>query len=120
MKEKVLVGMSGGVDSAVSAYLLKSAGYDVSGVNCRFFKGSDIFCEENLSDVKDAESTAEKMGIPFYVYDFCDEFRKEVIGNFISVYDKGATPNPCIVCNKHLKFGAMLKRAEEIKRKISE
>lgn len=113
MKEKVLVGMSGGVDSAVSAYLLKSEGYDVSGVNCLFFKGSDIFAEDNLTDVRDAKSTAEKMGIPFYVYDFCDEFRKEVIENFICVYDKGATPNPCIVCNKHLKFGAMLKKAEE-------
>ena len=113
MKEKVLVGMSGGVDSAVSAFLLKSEGYDVSGVNCRFFKGSDIFAEDNLTDVRDAESTAKKMGIPFYVYDFCDEFRKEVIENFISVYDKGATPNPCIVCNKNLKFGAMLKKAEE-------
>ncbi len=113
MKEKVLVGMSGGVDSAVSAYLLKSAGYDVSGVNCRFFKGADVFSEDNDTDVRDAQSTAEKMGIPFYVYDFCDEFRKEVIENFISVYDKGATPNPCIVCNKHLKFGAMLERAEE-------
>lgn len=111
MKEKVLVGMSGGVDSAVSAYLLKSAGYEVSGVNCRFFRGSDIFAEDNPTDVRDAESTARKMDIPFFVYDFCDEFRKEVIENFISVYDSGATPNPCIVCNKHLKFGAMLDRA---------
>ncbi len=113
MAEKVLVGMSGGVDSAVSAYLLKQAGFDTAGVNCRFFKGEDVFCPENLSDVEDAKNTAEKMGIPFYVFEFYDEFKKYVIQNFIDTYEKGATPNPCIVCNKNLKFGTMLKKARE-------
>lgn len=114
MKEKVLVGMSGGVDSAVSAHLLKADDYDVAGVNCRFFKAEDVFTKENLSDIEDARKTAEKMGIPFYVFAFYDEFKKHVIEDFIFAYENGATPNPCIVCNKHLKFDAMLKKAQQM------
>lgn len=113
MPEKILVGMSGGVDSAVSAYLLKEKGYDVSGVNCRFFRNEDVFSQKDSTDTADAQGTAEKLGIPFYVFEFYDEFKKHVIDNFISQYEKGATPNPCIVCNKHLKFDAMLQKAEE-------
>ncbi|MBQ8504589.1 MAG: tRNA 2-thiouridine(34) synthase MnmA [Clostridia bacterium] len=113
MAEKVLVGMSGGVDSAVSAYLLKQAGYETAGVNCRFFRFEDVFCNKTDTDVDDARKTAEKMEIPFYVFEFFDEFRENVIDNFISTYEKGATPNPCVVCNKHLKFGAMLRKAEQ-------
>lgn len=114
MAEKILVGMSGGVDSAVSAYLLKEQGYAPEGVNCRFFKGSDVFCEDKITDTEDAKSTAEKMGIPFHIFEFYGEFKKYVIDNFIETYENGGTPNPCIVCNKHLKFDAMMKKGEEL------
>ncbi len=114
MAERILVGMSGGVDSAVSAYLLKEQGYAPEGVNCRFFKGSDVFCEDKNTDTEDARRTAEKMGIPFHVFEFYDEFTKYVIENFIETYENGGTPNPCIVCNKHLKFDAMMKKGEDL------
>ncbi len=114
MAERILVGMSGGVDSAVSAYLLKQQGYAPEGVNCRFFKGSDVFCADKSTDTEDARSTAEKMGIPFHIFEFYGEFKKYVIENFIETYEKGGTPNPCIVCNKHLKFDAMMKKGEDL------
>ncbi len=110
MAEKVMVGMSGGVDSAISALLLKKNGYDVTGVNCRFFCRSE---ENALTDTEDARAVAEKVGIPFQVIDFTEEFKNTVIDNFISVYESGATPNPCIVCNRHLKFGSLMKEAEK-------
>ncbi len=106
MQKKVLVGMSGGVDSTLSVHILKDQGYDISGVNC-------LFCHDKstLLDVSDAEKAAEKAGIPFHIFDLRKEFSENVIGNFISTYENGGTPNPCIVCNKHLKFGSMLDKA---------
>lgn len=109
MAKKVMTGMSGGVDSAISALLLKKAGYDVTGVNCRFFCHSE---ESAGADTEDARAVAEKLGIPFQVIDFTEEFRNTVIDNFISFYEKGSTPNPCIVCNRHLKFGSLMAEAE--------
>ncbi|MBR5437676.1 MAG: tRNA 2-thiouridine(34) synthase MnmA [Clostridia bacterium] len=110
MAGKVMVGMSGGVDSAISALLLKNQGYDVTGVNCRFFCHSE---ESASADTEDARAVAEKVGIPFKVIDFTQEFKDTVIDNFISVYENGATPNPCIVCNRHLKFGSLMAQAEK-------
>lgn len=106
MNEKVMIGMSGGVDSAVSAYLLKKNGYDVTGVTLRL-------CAENSSDAEDAKLVAEAVGVPHVVADFTDSFRKNVIERFVACYKEGGTPNPCIVCNKYIKFGDMLKYAEE-------
>lgn len=118
MNKKVMVGMSGGVDSAVSAYLLLKNGYEPTGVNCRFFDNDDAFIREktccSLEDSQDARSVAYKLGIPFYVFNFTEDFREKVIGNFIDVYQNGATPNPCIECNRYLKFDKLLKRALEL------
>lgn len=105
MSKKVMVGMSGGVDSAVSAYVLKSQGYDVTGVNCRFF---DEDKTKISTDVLDAKRVADTIGIPFEVYELYNDFEEKVIASFIDSYLKGETPNPCIECNKHLKFGKLL------------
>ncbi len=109
---KVMVGMSGGVDSAVSAYLLKKEGLDVAGVNCSFFRPSDVFIEKKSTDAADAKKTADMLGIPFFSVYLGDKFRTCVIEDFIKAYREGATPNPCISCNRHLKFGELLTFAE--------
>ena len=104
--KKVMIGMSGGVDSAVSAYLLKRDGYDVTGVTLRL-------CGENESDASDAKAVAEKLGVAHTVDDMTNKFKDGVVEDFIKSYKKGETPNPCIVCNKRIKFGAMLDYAIE-------
>ncbi len=109
MSKKVMLGMSGGIDSAMSAYMLKNQGYDVTAVNCCFYKNEG----DNGEAVKDAASVSEKVGIPFEVVDLQKPFRDKVIRSFIDTYIKGGTPNPCIVCNKNLKFGIMLDLAIE-------
>ena len=116
MSEKVMVGMSGGVDSTVCAHLLLKDGYDVHGANCSFFKKEELFPKDYVSmedGTKDAGNIAERLGIPFSVYDFSDDFKRNVIDDFINVYKTGGTPNPCLQCNKHLKFGKMLEKADE-------
>ena len=105
---KVMVGMSGGVDSAVSALVLKKQGYDVAGVNCRFFDADKTKISQ---DVEDAKKVADALGIPFETYELYGGFEDTVISHFISSYLKGETPNPCIECNKHLKFGKLLQKA---------
>ena len=101
--KSVLIAMSGGVDSAAAALLLKNAGYDCQGVIMRL-----IDTPETESAITDAKILAEKMGIPLHVLDLREDFRRRVIDNFISVYESGGTPNPCVECNRFLKFGALL------------
>lgn len=116
-RRKVVVGMSGGVDSSVTAYLLKQQGYDVIGVTMQIWQEeADRIIEENggccgLSAVEDARRVAAKLDIPYYVMNFRDVFKEKVIDNFISEYEKGRTPNPCIVCNRYVKWEVLLDRA---------
>lgn len=111
----VYVGMSGGVDSSVSALLLQQAGYQLSGVNLRLFHNEDLgespekrCC--SLTDAEDARLVAHRLGFPFYVFDFSQVFRDTVIRDFITEYEAGRTPNPCVTCNRTVKFGALLHR----------
>lgn len=119
MAKKALIAMSGGVDSSVAAYLMKGAGYDCIGVTMKLYDNEDIGMERektccSLSDIEDARSVCVKLGIPYYVFNFKDDFKEKVIDNFISCYQKGMTPNPCIECNRHLKFEHLYKRAKTL------
>ncbi len=107
MKEKIVVGLSGGVDSSVAAYLLKEKGYDVIGVTMQMLA-------DNPLGTEDARKVAELLDIPFYVMNFDCEFRKNVIDRFIDEYLAGRTPNPCIECNRHVKWQALIDRAHEL------
>lgn len=118
--EKVVVGMSGGVDSSVAAYLLKKQGYDVIGVTMQIWQDEDICSmEENggccgLSAVEDARRVASVLDIPYYVMNFKKEFKDNVIDYFVSEYLQARTPNPCIACNRYVKWEALLKRSLDI------
>ena len=104
MKEKLFVGMSGGVDSSAAATLLMEQGFYVSGVTLNLYDGEKC---GSSKDIEDAAAVCQKLGIEHFVFDFKNKFEKAVIDKFISEYQIGNTPNPCIECNKHIKFGAM-------------
>lgn len=118
--KKTLIAMSGGVDSSVAALLVKQAGDEAVGVTMalhgspqeELFPGEKTCC--SLDDVNDARQVCARLGLPFYVFNFKEAFQKEVIGRFIAAYQNGRTPNPCIDCNRHIKFGKLLHRAREI------
>ncbi len=119
MAKKALVAMSGGVDSSVAAYLTKQNGYDATGITLKLFDNDDIGEKRektccSLDDIADARSVCYKIGIPYYVYNFKDSFKETVISRFIDAYENGATPNPCIDCNRFIKFEKLLRRAEEL------
>jgi len=114
--KKVIVAMSGGVDSSVAAALLKQQGYEVIGVTMNLAcstKSSDKGCC-SMSAAQDAKKVADQLGIPHYTLNFKDEFQKLVIDNFIEEYKNGRTPNPCIRCNQFIKFDLLMRKAEEL------
>ncbi len=120
MSRKVVVGMSGGVDSSVAAWLLKEQGYDVIGVTMQIWQDEDAEVQEaeggccGLSAVDDARRVAMDLGIPYYVMNFKEEFRKNVMDYFAGEYVEGRTPNPCIACNRHVKWESLLRRSMAI------
>ena len=126
MSKTIFAAMSGGVDSSVMAHLLLAEGYAVTGATMKLYRpgmrveadgrltfkpcGGETACGSD-EDVRDAKAVCDRLGISHTVYDFGEDFCRRVIGDFVSEYEAGATPNPCIVCNKYLKFGALLEAA---------
>ena len=109
--KRVMIGMSGGVDSSVAALLLKNEGYEVIGATLELFPGSSC-C--NIDTYIDAKNVCNQLGIPHFTFNYKDEFREHVINDFISCYANCKTPNPCIECNKYMKFGFMYEKAKEL------
>ena len=119
MEKKAIIAMSGGVDSSVAALLCQQEGFDCMGVTLALTNNEDrgIPHEKtccSVDDVADARSVAFRLGMPFYVFNFKDAFRREVMGRFVQAYENGETPNPCVDCNRYIKFGKLMRRGEEI------
>lgn len=119
-KKKVVIGMSGGVDSSVAAYILKEQGYDVIGVTMQIWEKEDRCSVENnggccgASAIEDARNVADYLDIPYYVLNFRNDFKKSVIDYFIHEYMQGRTPNPCIACNRYVKWESLLKKSLQL------
>lgn len=117
MNNKAVIAMSGGVDSSVAAYLMKEKGYECIGATMKLFHNEDIGISRahtccSLDDVADARSVASRLGIPYYVFNFSERFQEDVMEKFVCAYECGMTPNPCIDCNRYLKFEKMFLRAK--------
>lgn len=115
--EKALIAMSGGVDSSVAAYIMKENGFDCVGCTMKLYSNADAGVSKektccSLDDVEDAKSVAARLGIPYYVFNFSDDFKEKIICKFIRSYECGQTPNPCIDCNRYMKFDKLRERAE--------
>ncbi|MFH1753890.1 MAG: tRNA 2-thiouridine(34) synthase MnmA [Candidatus Omnitrophota bacterium] len=118
-KERVVVAMSGGVDSSVACAILKKKGFDVIGISMKLWPKEECGYHKttsccSLEAISDARLVSEKFDIPFYVLDLHKEFKREVIDYFTQEYLKGRTPNPCIMCNEKIKFGVLLRKAKEL------
>ncbi|MBD3420012.1 MAG: tRNA 2-thiouridine(34) synthase MnmA [Chitinivibrionales bacterium] len=112
--KKVMIAMSGGVDSSLSAYLLKQQGYDVVGATMclgitAMASKKTLCCSKDA--IGDARNVCDRLEIPHYVFDYVDEMHKNVVDNFVDAYEHGRTPNPCVECNRHLKFDLLLNKA---------
>lgn len=119
MMKKALIAMSGGVDSSVAAIFMKEQGYEPIGITMKLYDNDDIDLSNektccSLDDINDARSVAYKLDFPYYVVNFKAEFKEKVIDNFVNCYKCGRTPNPCIECNRHLKFTELYRRAKEL------
>ncbi len=117
--KKALIAMSGGVDSSVAAYLVKEQGYECIGATMKLYHNDDIGIPRahtccSLDDVEDARNVALTLGIPYYVFNFSERFKEEVMDKFVKCYESGMTPNPCIDCNRYLKFEYLYNRAKEL------
>ncbi len=119
MNKKAVIAMSGGVDSSVAAYLMGKKGYECIGATMKLYSNEDIGISNkhtccSAEDVEDARSVAYSLDIPYYVFNFSDNFKENVIERFVSAYENGITPNPCIDCNRYLKFEKLFLRAKEL------
>ena len=118
-QNRALIAMSGGVDSSVAAYLMKQAGYECVGATMRLYENEDVATLRtgtccSLEDVEDARTVAARLGMPYYVFNFKEDFGRQVMDRFVAAYEGGCTPNPCIDCNRYLKFDRMYRRAREL------
>lgn len=111
MNKKALIAMSGGVDSSVAAHIMKTSGYDISGAIMRLYEDEQTNFSQNINDAK---SVCEKLNVPFHIFDMRRIFQKNVIESFVSQYRNGHTPNPCVTCNKLMKFKAFIREAKTL------
>lgn len=118
MAERAMIAMSGGVDSSVAAHLMLRQGYECVGATMKLFaNGDSIVCEKTCGapdDAADAAAVAARLGIPHHLFDLSDRFRSDVMQQFADAYQMGHTPNPCVECNRCLKFGGMLEKMQEL------
>jgi tRNA-specific 2-thiouridylase len=119
IKGRAVIAMSGGVDSSVAAWLMKERGYDCIGITLKLFTNDDLGLKKHysccsLEDINDARNVAYRMDMPHYVLNFSGDFRDQVIRRFIETYEQGGTPNPCIDCNRYIKFESLLRRAQQL------